>query len=128
MRVKIKLDQWNIQSEMTMEVDQTKFTEDMASEINIFFGGSTTRLNDNDNDPVKAALRLIAAESFFIVARNDLLDGEYIERKFDWSKDEGIEGFYSFKDMGITITEIESWHLTHDETEIVSITNDAREK
>lgn len=127
MKVKIALDQWKVQSELTMKVDQAKFTEEMAREINEFRGMSKHRLQENGGDHVKTALRMIAAEAFFIVANNDMFDGEYIESKFEITEvSDGIEGFYSFKDMGIKITDIEVWHLDHDMAEITLMEGDVR--
>lgn len=112
--VKIMLDQWDIQSELIFEVDDEKLTEQLAAEINNFWSGDIDRLDNSEGSVIDAALKLYAVECFQLVAFNNFYDEEYVTRKFDWSRGEGVEGFPSFSDAGIKLIEIGNWGIDFD--------------
>lgn len=109
--VKLKLDQWDIQSELTFEVDESKFTEKLAKEINGFWVGDKNRIEQSENSVIKAALKLYAQECFKLIAFNNFKDEDYVMREFDWSKDKGVEGYHSFQDAGLVLKHIDNWHI-----------------
>lgn len=113
-KVKISLDQWDIQSELVFEVNDDVFTEKLAAEINNFWSGDEDRLEKSGASVIDAALKLYAAECFQLVAFNNFYDEEYVTKKFDWSLGEGVEGFPSFSDAGIKLIEIGNWGVDFD--------------
>lgn len=113
-KVKILLDQWDIQSELIFKVNDDVFTEKLAAEINNFWSGDEDRLEQSGASVIDAALKLYAAECFQLVAFNNFYDEEYVTKKFDWSRGEGVEGFPSFSDAGIKLIEIGNWGVDFD--------------
>ncbi len=109
--VTLKLDQWDIQSELVFVVDEEKFTEAMATEINSFWSGDKHRIAQSSGSVIKAALKLYARECFEMVAFNNFKDEAWLTREFDWSQDKGVEGFPSFKEAGLVLKSIDSWGI-----------------
>jgi hypothetical protein len=116
--VKIKPEQWDIQSELIFEVDDEKFTETLADEIHSFLGGSESRVEDSGGSVIDAALRLYACECFRLVAFNNFMDEYYVTEKFNLSSGHGVEGFSSFEEARLKRKEIEYWHIEFDHVEI----------
>jgi hypothetical protein len=112
--VTLKLDQWDIQSELVFIVDDEKFTEALASEINCFWTSSRRRLDECGGSVIKAALKLYAVECFALVAFNNFKDEEWVMVQFDWRKGKGVEGFPCFEDAGLVLKSIENWHVEFD--------------
>lgn len=117
MEITLKLDQWDIQSELTFVVEREKFTDEKAKEINEFWFHSEDRLSKAGSH-FKAALMLYAAECFQLIAFNNFKDESWLTDQFDWNKKKGVEGFYSFDEIGLTLKNIENWHVEFDFVEI----------
>lgn len=113
-KFELKVDQDDIFLELVFEVDDEKFTEELASEINSFWSGHEGRLEDCDGDAVKAALKLYAAECFSKAAFNNLIGPRWVMDQFDWSKDKGVEGFPSFQEAGIVLEKIDNLQFDFD--------------
>lgn len=109
--ITMKLDQWDIQCEVVINLDEEKFTKQLATEINDFWSGSESRLDDNDGNVIHAALKLYAAEFFQQLAFNNFKSAEWLTDRFNWEKGNGIEGFDSLRTAGITIMSAESWFI-----------------
>lgn len=120
MEVTLKLDQWDIQSELTFVVDRNKFTDKLAQEINEFWGGAKGR-ELSSGSHFKAALKLYAMECFRLVAFNNFKDEGWVTEQFDWSKNKGVEGFDSFEDAGLTLKNIDNWHIEFEHVELMTI-------
>ncbi len=110
----LKIDQWDINLELTFEVDDEKFTEKVATEINSFWSNEKQRLDECGGSVIKAALKLYATECFTLAAFNDFRDEEWVMDKFDWSKGKGVEGFPSFQEAGIVLKRIDHLHIGFD--------------
>ncbi|MBO2698134.1 DUF2528 family protein [Shewanella algae] len=117
--VKFNLDQWDISSELTLEVDEDKFTHELAEEINNFWSDDDYRINQCDGSVIDAALRLYAVECFTLIAFNNFKDEDYVMAQFDWSKGRGIEGFHSFQDAGLVLKDIENWHIEFEHVQLI---------
>lgn len=115
MEVTLKLDQWDIQSELTFLVDESKFTEEKAKEVNDFWSNEGERLSACGTN-VRAALKLYAVECFRLAGPNGFF-AECIERQFDWDQGKGIEGFPSFNEAGLKLKRIESWGIGFEHVE-----------
>ncbi|HGS5848094.1 TPA: DUF2528 family protein [Vibrio parahaemolyticus] len=103
--------------EMTITiVDEAKFNKECV-EINAFWCGKESRAQTHGSE-IKAGLALFAAECFQQIAFNNFKDEQWLAERFDWNKGNGIEGFPSIKDLGIEITDIDSWFIESDEIEI----------
>lgn len=113
-KFELKVDQGDIFLELVFEVDDEKFTEAAAAEINSFWMNETRRVNKCGGDVVKAALKLYAAECFALAAFNDFKDEQWVMDQFDWSKDKGIEGFPSFQNAGIELKKIDNLQIGFD--------------
>ncbi|HGE8241964.1 DUF2528 family protein [Aeromonas veronii] len=113
-RFELKVDQGDIFLELVFEVDDEKFTEAAAIEINSFWMNETRRVNACGGDVVKAALKLYAAECFALAAFNNFKDEQWVMDQFDWSKDKGIEGFPSFQKAGIELKKIDNLQIGFD--------------
>lgn len=116
MEVTLRLDQWDIQSELTFLVDETKFTEEKAKEINDFWSNSDDRLEKCGTN-VRAALKLYAVECFRLAGYENMLDHEWVAKQFDWYSGKGIEGFPSFEEAGLQLKSIDAWGIGFDEIE-----------
>lgn len=119
-KITLKLDQWDIQSELTFLVDKEKFTEKLAKEINEFWGGSKSR-ESSAGSHFNAALKLYAQECFQLIAFNNFKDEEFVTEQFNWKAkkgERGVEGFPSFEDAGLTLQNIENWHVEFDHVSI----------
>lgn len=118
--ITVKLDQWEIQSELTFVVDKDKFTDDLAKNINQFWGDADYRLEEAGSH-FNAAIRLYAQECFRLIAFNNFKDESFVTEQFNWKAEKGekgVEGFPSFEEAGLTLKNIENWHI---EFEHVSI-------
>jgi hypothetical protein len=109
--VTLKLDQWDIQSELVFVVDDEKFTETLATEINSFWSGEKDRIDRCGGSVIKAALRLYARECFDMVACKSFVTESYVTNKFDWNEGYGVEGFPSFAEAGLTLKRIDSFGI-----------------
>ena len=112
--VTLKLDQWDIQSELVFVVDDEKFTEALAKGINEFWTGDKRRLAECGGSNIKAALKLYAQECFQLIAFNGFLDAAYVMSQFGWNNGKGVEGFPSFEEAGLVLKDIESWGIEFD--------------
>ena len=92
MEVTLKLDQWEIQSALTFLVDETKFTEEKAKEINDFWSNEDERLMACGTN-IRAALKLYAVECFRLAGSGNMRDEEWVVEQFDWGNGKGVEGF-----------------------------------
>lgn len=113
-KFELKVDQGDICIELVFEVDDEKFTEAAATEINSFWMNETRRVNKCGGDVVKAALKLYAAECFTLAAFNNFKDEQWVMDQFDWSKDKGVEGFPSFQKAGIVLKKIDNLQIGFD--------------
>jgi hypothetical protein len=113
-KFELKIDQDNIFLELVFEVDDEKFTEALASEINSFWSGHDDRLDDCEGDVVKAVIKLYAAECFALAAFNNFKDERWVMDQFDWGKDKGVEGFPSFQEAGIELKKIDNLQIGFD--------------
>ncbi|MCK0187895.1 DUF2528 family protein [Aeromonas hydrophila] len=113
-KFELKVDQDDIFLELVFEVDDEKFTEAAATEINSFWMNEKRRVAACGGDVVKAALKLYAAECFALAAFNNFKDEQWVMDQFDWSKDKGIEGFPSFQEAGIVLKKIDNLQIGFD--------------
>lgn len=113
-KFELKVDQGDICIELVFEVDDEKFTEAAATEINSFWMNEIRRVNKCGGDVVKAALKLYAAECFTLAAFNNFKDEQWVMDQFDWSKDKGVEGFPSFQKAGIVLKKIDNLQIGFD--------------
>lgn len=95
--------------ELVLRVDESKFTEELATEINNFFSGGSSRL-DRCGCVKLAALKLYVQEMFQIVAFNPLACETTVTNAFDWDI-KGVEGFPNLEDAGISISYIDNWEV-----------------
>ena len=113
----LKIDQDDIYVELTFEVDDEKFTEEAATEINSFWMNEKRRVEKCGGSVVKAALKLYAIECFTQAAFNNFKNEEWVMSQFDWSKGKGIEGFPSFEEAGIVLKRIDNLQIEFDHVE-----------
>jgi len=116
MEVTLKLDQWEIQSALTFLVDETKFTEEKAKEINDFWSNEDERLMACGTN-IRAALKLYAVECFRLAGSGNMRDEEWVVEQFDWGNGKGVEGFPSFEEAGLQLKHIDEWGIGFDEIE-----------
>ena len=116
--MKYHIDCDTLNTAMVLEVtDEAKFKEAMVI-TNNFWGDAKFR-SDRDGGEVLAGLKLFSQECFQQIAFNNFLDGDYLEYKFDWSKEnQGIEGFCDFATAGIKVIDINSWFVEPGEIDI----------
>lgn len=113
-RFELKVDQDDIFLELVFQVDDEKFTEAVATEINSFWMNEKIRVDACGGDVVKAALKLYAAECFALAAFNNFKNAQWVMDQFDWSKDKGVEGFPSFQEAGIVLEKIDNLQFDFD--------------
>lgn len=113
-KFELKVDQDDIFLELVFEVDDEKFTEAAATEINSFWMNEKRRVDACGGDVVKAALKLYAAECFALAAFNNFKDEQWVMDQFDWSKGKGVEGFPSFQGAGIMLKKIDNLQIAFD--------------
>ncbi len=113
-KFELKVDQDDIFLELVFQVDDEKFTEAAATEINSFWMNEKRRVDACGGDVVKAALKLYAAECFALAAFNNFKDEQWVMDQFDWSKDKGVEGFPSFQEAGIVLEKIDNLQIGFD--------------
>ncbi|KZN64939.1 hypothetical protein N473_12945 [Pseudoalteromonas luteoviolacea CPMOR-1] len=122
-KLKLKHSSWDFDLEMVITVlDEEKFQKE-CKEINQFWGGDDYRLNHHGSHE-NAGLALFAAESFQQMAFNNFKDKKWLKDQFDWSKENGVEGFPSFDNFGIEVNSIDTWFIESDEIKIVELSND----
>ena len=109
MEITLKLDQWDIQSELTFEVDREKFTDEKAKHVNEFWTGAATRRRQ-DGDDFRAAIKLYAQACFRLIAFNNFKDEDYVMRQIN----EDEEGFYPFDEIGLKLKSIDNWSIEYD--------------
>lgn len=117
MKCRLKIEQGEIQVEAVLKIDRTKFTDQLAEEINKFQTGSNDRL-DLHGSHFNAALKLYAEEIFNMSSGDFFISEDYITRRFDWSNGNGIEGFESFENAGIQLIRIDAFHVDCDMIEL----------
>ena len=115
---KLKIDQWDISLELELSIDTDKYTEKLAHKINDFWSGAAYRLEESDGDIIKTALKLYGAAIFQEAAFNNFLDNDWVTDKFDWDKGNGVEGFESFSNAGITLFSVENLQIESDIIEV----------
>lgn len=113
-KFELKVDQDDIFLELVFQVDDEKFTEAVATEINSFWMDGKRRVDACGGDVVKAALKLYAAECFALAAFNNFKNEQWVMDQFDWSKDKGVEGFPSFQEAGIVLEKIDNLQIDFD--------------
>ncbi len=113
-KFELKIDQDDIYLDLVFEVDDEKFTEEVATEINSFWSNEKRRVDECGGSVVKAALKLYAAECFALAAFNNFKNEGWVMDQFDWSKDKGVEGFPSFQEAGIILKRIDNLQIGFD--------------
>jgi len=116
MEYTIKCDTLDVK--MVVKVLNKEKFEAAMTKTNKFWSGSEGRALCYGGH-VLAGLKMFAQECLQQIAFNNFLNGDYLEYKFDWSKEnQGIEGFYNFATAGLKVLEINSWFVCTDEIEI----------
>lgn len=119
---KFKWDQWDILINIGFQVvDESKFTEEMVEETLGFWGKNyrDTIVSKAGGDVRRAFLMMVSAACVEKAAFNNFLDEEYVMYQFDWSKDQGVEGFPSFDEAGIKLVVIDNLHVEASQIEVV---------
>ncbi len=117
MQCTLKLDEGRIMLQAVFNIDRSKFTDEMAKEINQFWGDSDTR-ELIAGSHFNAALKLIGQKCFEEIAFNNFKSKHWLESEFDWSKGNGFEGFPSFDEAGLQLVEIDTWFIEDDLIEL----------
>ena len=120
-QVTICVDQDEIQLALTLLVDPEVFTEELAELINTFWSGHEERLEESGSHRT-AALKLIAAECFAQASFNNFIHAEYVMNRFDCRLAHGgIEGFPSFHEAGLNLTNIDNFHFPFEAMECAEV-------
>ena len=106
----LSVDEFNIMLEAKLAIDRSKFTDKLAEEINTFWSGHRDRFA-NHGSHFNAALRLYGQQFFQMIAFNNFKNESWLRDQFDWEKGNGVEGFPSLEEAGITLLDIDSWFI-----------------
>lgn len=106
---------------VTFKVDLTKFTEQVATDINSFWSNADSRLKDSGDDIILAALQLYAAEVLKVCSFNNFIGPEDVETIFTSGRDGYCtEGFPPPSEIGLEVTRVDVFHFTFDNVELVN--------
>ena len=99
---------WFNDAEVTLQVDHDVLTAELATEINSFWGDADSRLASEDEDAVKAVVRLFGARAIAVLMEQGGADfgNKRPETNKWWTQkviDEQGEGWPDAEDLGILI-------------------------
>lgn len=117
---------WFNDAEVKLSVDHDVLTSELATEINSFWGDADSRLADEDDDAVKAVVRLFGARAIACLMEQGGAD--FGERRPDigkwWTQkviDEQGEGWPDAESLGILIKSAEVCTVGFDDVELEAV-------
>ena len=119
MEIKFKLDSQSLRDTLylTFEVDETKFTEELAKELASDWLYSQ-ELYDDYGSYKNAVLRSYAVQCFrLLISKNGWITEDMIAKEFK----NGVDGFYDFETMGLTLKNISDYELELEIDEIEEV-------
>jgi hypothetical protein len=89
---------------LVLEVDQDTLTVGLATEINNFWGGASSRLQETDGDVRRAVVRLFAVRAFQHILADGGYAGEDVRALTDYAMSVASEeGWPGLDELGIRI-------------------------
>ena len=113
---------WFNDAEVTLQVDHSVLTTELATEINSFWGDADSRLASEDEDAVKAVVRLFGARAIAVAMKEGWEFSRHgyekgIRNAADVIEHDG-EGWPKAEELGIAITGADGPIVSFDDVEL----------
>lgn len=114
---KITVD-YDWKADVTFIIDDEKFTEEVAKDINSFWSGADYRLSEDDGTAFGGVIKMLSGILLSMATERGLSVHGLIN-EFDWDKDNGVEGWPNLDgSYGIKLHDIDQFEFNADDMTI----------
>jgi hypothetical protein len=102
--IRLNVSDTGMEGGLVLEVDQDTLTVELATEINNFWGGASSRLQETDGDVRRAVVRLFAVRAFHHILADGGYAGEDVRALTHYAMSVASEeGWPGLDELGIRI-------------------------